>query len=64
MRMVRWMRDIKIKVKVWSKELRDRLGIDGMISVVQQNRLWWYGHDDLVKKYMEYEVEVPDKEVD
>ena len=44
------------------KELRERLGIDDMTLVLQQNRLRWYGHvlrkedDDLVKKRMEYEV--------
>jgi len=24
--------------------LRERLGLDDIISVLQQNRLWWYGH--------------------
>jgi len=28
MRMVRWMRDVKVEDKVASKELRDRTGID------------------------------------
>jgi len=43
--------------------LRQRLGLDDIISVVQQNRLQWYGHElqkednDWVKKCMEYEVE-------
>jgi len=37
MRMVRWMCDVKIKVI--SKELRERLGLDDMILVLQQNRL-------------------------
>ena len=38
--------------------------------VLQQNRLRWYGHvlrkedDDWVKKCIEYEVGVQDKEVD
>jgi len=47
--------------KVPSKELRDRLGIDYIIFVLQQNRLQWYGHvlkkedTDWVKKCMEYE---------
>jgi len=46
-------------------ELRERLGIDDIALVLQQNRLRWYGHvlrkedDDWVKKCMEYEVEVP-----
>ena len=48
-----------------SKELRERLGIDDMTLVLQQNRLHWYGHvlqkedDDWVKKCKEYEVEGP-----
>jgi len=44
MRMVGWMWDIKVKDRVPSKELRKRLGIDDIISVLQQNRLRWYGH--------------------
>jgi len=43
--------------------LRERLGLDDIISELQQNRLRWYGHvfqkqdNDWVKKCMEYEVE-------
>jgi len=44
MRMVRWMCDIKVKDRVPSKELRERLGIDDIILVPQQNMLYWYGH--------------------
>jgi len=63
MRMVRWMYGVKLQDKVPIKELRERLGLDDIISVLQQNRLWWYGHvllredNDWVKKFMEYEVE-------
>jgi len=63
MRMVRWMCDIKVIDRVPSKELRDRLGIDNIILVLQQNRLRQYGHvfrkEDAawVRKCMEYEVE-------
>jgi len=46
--------------------LRERLGIDDIALVLQQNRLRWYGlvlqkddDDDWVKKCMEYEVEGP-----
>jgi len=45
--------------------LRERLGIDDIALVLQQNRLHWYGHvlrkedDDWVKKSMEYKVEGP-----
>jgi len=65
MRMVRWMCDIKLKDRLPSKELRERLGIDDIALVLQQNRLRWYGHvlrkedDDWVKKCMEYEVQGP-----
>jgi len=44
MRMVRWMCNVKVKDRVPSKELRERLGIDNIISILQQNRLLWYGH--------------------
>ena len=63
MRMVRWMCGVKLQDGVPSKELRRRLGLDDIISVLQQNRLQWYGHvlwkedNDWVKKCMEYEVE-------
>ena len=65
MRMVRWMCGIKLKNRLPSKELRERLGIDDIALVLQQNRLHWYGHvlrkedDDWVKKCMEYEVQGP-----
>ena len=39
MRMVRWMCVIKVKDRVSSKELRERLGLDDIISVLQQKRL-------------------------
>jgi len=42
--MVRWMCDAKVKDRVPSKELRERLGIDDIILILQQNRLQWYGH--------------------
>ena len=64
MRMVRWMCGVKLKDRLPSRELRERLGIDNIALVLQQNRLRWYGHvlrkdDDWVKKCMEYEVEGP-----
>jgi len=65
MRMVRWMCGIKLKDRLPSKELRERLGVDDIALVLQQNRLRWYGYllrkedDDCVKKCMEYEVHVP-----
>ena len=51
---------VKLKDRLPSKELRERLGVDDIALVLQQNR---YGHvlrnddDDWVKKCMEYEVE-------
>jgi len=63
MRMVRWMCNVKVKYRVPSKELRERLGIDDIILILQQNRVRWYGHvlqkedTDWVKKCIEYEVE-------
>ena len=65
MRMVRWMCGVKLKDRLPSKELRERLGVDDIALVLQQNRLRWYGHvlrkddDDWVKKCMEHEVEGP-----
>jgi len=65
MTIVRWMYGIKLKDRFLSKKLRERLGIDDIALVLQQNRLRWYGHvlrkedDDWVKKCMEYEVEGP-----
>jgi len=62
MRMVRWMCEINLKDRVPSKELRERLGLDDIILVLQQNRLQWYGlvlrkeNYDWMKKCMEYEV--------
>ena len=44
MRMVRWMCGNKLKHRLPSKELRERLGIDDIALVLQQNRLRWYGH--------------------
>ena len=41
MKMVRWMCNIKVKDRVPSKELRERLGIDDIILILQQNRLRW-----------------------
>jgi len=65
MRMVRWTCGVKLKDRLPSKEFRERLGIDDIALVLQQNRLRWYGHvlrkedDDGVKKCMEYKVEGP-----
>ena len=39
MRMVRWMCNVKVEDRVPSKELRERLGIDDIVLILQQNRL-------------------------
>jgi len=61
--MVRWMCGVKLQDRIPSKQLRERLGLDNIVSVLQQNWLQLYGHvlqrvdNDWVKKCMEYEVE-------
>jgi len=44
MRMVKWMCGNKLQDRVPSKGLRERLGLDDMILVLQQIRLRWYEH--------------------
>ena len=54
---------VKLKDRLPCKELSERLGVDDIALILQQNSLRWYGHvlrkddDDWVKKCMEYEVE-------
>jgi len=63
MRMVRQMCDVKLSHKVACEDLRDRLGLEDVVTVLQCNRLRWYGHvlrkDDSVwvKKCMDFVVE-------
>jgi len=63
MRMVRWMCGMRLQDRIPSKGLRERLGLDLLMSILQRNRLRWYGHvlrkeyNDWMKKSMEYEVE-------
>jgi len=58
MRVVTWMCGMKLQDRIRSKGLRERLELDVIISVLQQNRLQWYGHalqkedNDWVKKFM------------
>ena len=35
---------VKLKDRLPRKELRERLGVDDIALVLQQNRLRWYGH--------------------
>jgi len=39
-----WMCGTKLQDGVPSKGLRERLGLDNISLVLQQNRLQWYGH--------------------
>jgi len=64
MRMVRWMCGVKLRQISKKGTERERLGIDDIALVLQQNRLRQYGYvlrkeDDWVKKCMDYEVEGP-----
>ena len=40
MRMVRWMCGVKLKNRVSNKELRERLGIVDIVSLLQQKQVW------------------------
>ena len=61
--MVRWMCGVKLKDRLPSKELRERLGVDDTALILQQNKLRWYWHvlrkddDDWVKKCMKLRVQ-------
>jgi len=56
MRMVRWMCNVKVKDRLPSKELREKIGISHIILILLQNRLRWHGNvlqkedNDRVKK--------------
>jgi len=43
MRMVRQMCGVKLPDKLACEELRDRLRLEDVVSVVQRNRQRWYG---------------------
>ena len=70
MRMVRWMCGVKLKDRLLSKELRERLNIDDIALVLQQNRLRWYGHvlrkedDDWVRNAWSMKLRVQGQEED
>jgi len=62
MKMARWMCGVKLKDRVPSKGLRERLGLDNIIPVQhdlfsQHMHVLQKKHHDWVKKCMEYEVE-------
>jgi len=41
--MVRWMSGMKLQDRVWSKGLKERLGLDDIMWTLQQYRLRWCG---------------------
>ena len=59
-RMVRWMCDKRLCDRVPSAELRDRLGIENISTILQRKRLRWFGHvqrkpdKDWTKRCMEW----------
>jgi len=69
MRMVRWMCDVRLQDRIPSKGLREKLGLEDIISVLQRNRLQWYGYvlrkedNDWVKK-CNMKCRVPVQEID
>jgi len=42
--MIRWMCSVKVTDRFKYNKLRERLGTDDIITVVQRNRLRWYGY--------------------
>jgi len=44
MRMIRWMCGIEVPNRFTCSELREILGMDDIIAMVQQHRLRWFGH--------------------
>jgi len=65
MGVVGWMCGVELKDRLPGGELRERLGVDDMALVLQQNRLRWYGHvlrgddDDWVRRCVGHQVEGP-----
>ena len=43
MRMIKWMWSIKITKRFTCSELKEKLGTGDVITVIQQNRMRWYG---------------------
>ena len=64
------MCNVKVKDRVPSKELRERLGMDDIILILQQNRLRWYGlvlrkeDSDWVKNVWNMRWRAKDQEAD
>ena len=59
MRMVRQMCAVELSDKVACEELRDWLGLEDVVTVLQHDRIRWYGQDYSVwvQKYMDFVIE-------
>ena len=63
--MVRWMCGVSLRNRISSKELNERLGVEGVAEVVRRSRLRWFGHlerkaeDDWVSICRNFEVVGP-----
>ena len=61
--MLRWMCGVSKKDRISSKELRDRLSLEGVLEVIKRSGLRWFGHverkekDDWVSACRELEVD-------
>ena len=44
MRMVRWMCGVSLRDRKPNEELRSRMGLEGIWTVMRRNRLRWFGH--------------------
>jgi len=70
MRIVRWMCGMKLQDRIPSKGLTERLALDDIVSVLQRNKLQWYGHvlqkedNDWVRNVWSMKWRVPGQEVD
>ena len=61
MKILRWMAGSKLIDRVSNKDLRDRLGLENLQSVLRKRRLRWFGHverreEEWVKKCTELKV--------
>ena len=63
MRMIRWMCGVSRKERRKNTDLRNRMGVEDIVSVCRKGRLRWFGHverkadDDWVKKCTRLEVD-------
>ena len=49
-RMVRWMCGTSLREEKTSDELRDRMGVEAIGSVLKRNRLGWFDHVERKEK--------------